>query len=64
MLAEIFLLRMEAVYRASEESSPTGNSRFVPITVPRSSSRLLWLTQQSGDFKDADRPLRLESSVS
>jgi hypothetical protein len=30
MLAEIFLLRMEAIYRASEESAPTGNSRFVP----------------------------------
>ena len=27
-LAEIFLLRMEAIYRASEESAPTGNSRF------------------------------------
>ena len=37
MLAEIFLLRMEAIYRASEESAPTGNSRFVPITVSRSS---------------------------
>src|SRR5262249_1749224 len=31
MLAEIFLLRMEAIYRVSEESAPTGNSRFVPI---------------------------------
>jgi hypothetical protein len=62
MLAEIFLLRMEAIYRASEESA--GNSRFVPITVPRSSLRLLWLTQQSRDFKDADRPLRPESSAS
>jgi hypothetical protein len=42
MLAEIFLLRMEAIYRASEESAATGSSRFVPITVPRSSPRLLW----------------------
>jgi len=62
MLAEIFLLRMEAIYRASEESAPTGYSQFVPITAPRSSPRLLWLTQQSRDFKDADRPLRPESS--
>ena len=64
MLAEIFLLRMEAIYRVSEGSAPTGNSRFVPITVPRSSPRLLWVTQQSRDFKDADRPLRPESSAS
>jgi hypothetical protein len=64
MLAEIFLLRMEAIYRASEGSAPAGNSRFVPITVSRSSPRLLWLTQQSRDFKDADRPLRPESSAS
>jgi len=64
MLAEIFLLRMEAIYRVSEESAPTGNSRFVPITVPRSSPRLLWVTQQSRDFKDADRPLRPKSSGS
>jgi hypothetical protein len=28
----------------------------------RTSPRLLWLTQQSRDFKDADRPLRPESS--
>ena len=34
MLAEIFLLRMEAIYRASKESAPVGNSRFVPIKVP------------------------------
>ena len=64
MLAEIFLLRMEAIYRVSEGSAPTGNSRFVPITVPRSSPRLLWVPQQSRDFKDADRPLRPESSAS
>src|SRR5215831_17925681 len=64
MLAEIFLLRMEAIYRASEESAPTGYSQFVPITAPRSSPRLMWLTQQSRDFKDADRPLRPESSAS
>jgi hypothetical protein len=48
MLAEIFLLRMEAMYRASEESAPTGKSRFVPITVPPSSPRLLWLTHRAG----------------
>jgi hypothetical protein len=66
MLAEIFLLRMEAIYRASEESAPTGNSRFVPIMVPRSSPRLLWVTQQSRDFKDAydspKKPSRKEAS--
>ena len=60
MLAEIFLLRMEAIYRASEESAPTSKSRFVPITVPPSSPRLLWLTQQSRNFKDAGRSLRPE----
>jgi hypothetical protein len=63
MLAEIFLLRMEAIYRASEGSAPTGKSRCV-ITVPPSSPRLLWLTQQSRDFKDAGRSLRPESSAS
>jgi hypothetical protein len=30
VLAEIFLLRMEAIYRASKEPAPAGNSRFVP----------------------------------
>ena len=64
MLAEIFLLRMEAIYRASEELAPTGKSRFVPITVPPSPPRLLWVTQQSRDFKDAGRSLRPESSAS
>ena len=33
MLAEIFLIRMEAILRASKESAPAANSRFVPITL-------------------------------
>jgi hypothetical protein len=33
MLAEIFLIKMEAILRASEESTPADNSRFVPITL-------------------------------
>jgi predicted deacylase len=33
MLAEIFMLRMEAVSRASKETAPAHNSRFVPITL-------------------------------
>jgi hypothetical protein len=55
MLAEIFLLRMEAIYRASEGSAPTGKSRFVPITVPPSSPRLLWLSRISRTLIDYDR---------
>jgi hypothetical protein len=31
MLAEIFMLRMEAISRASKETAPADNSRFVPI---------------------------------
>jgi hypothetical protein len=35
MLAEIFLLRLEAATRAAKESSTTSsNSRFVPIPMP------------------------------
>jgi hypothetical protein len=33
MLAEIFMLRMEAISRASKETAPPDNSRFVPITL-------------------------------
>ena len=33
MLAEIFMLRMEAISRASKETAPADNSRFVPITL-------------------------------
>jgi len=33
MLAEIFLIKMEAILRASKESAPADNSRFVPITL-------------------------------
>jgi hypothetical protein len=35
MLAEIFLLRLEATARAKREAAVTSsNSRFVPITLP------------------------------
>jgi len=35
MLAEIFLLRLEATARAAKEAAVTSsNSRFVPITLP------------------------------
>jgi hypothetical protein len=35
MLAEIFLLRLEAAARAAKESSTaSSNSRFVPIPMP------------------------------
>ena len=33
MLAEIFLIKMEVILRASKESAPADNSRFVPITL-------------------------------
>ena len=33
MLAEIFMLRMEAISRASTETARADNSRFVPITL-------------------------------
>ena len=32
MPAEIFLIRLEAILRATKESAPADNSRFVPIT--------------------------------
>jgi hypothetical protein len=33
MLAEIFLVKMESILRASMESASADNSRFVPITL-------------------------------
>jgi hypothetical protein len=33
MLAEFFLIKMEAILRASKESAFPDNSRFVPITL-------------------------------
>jgi len=33
MLAEIFMLRMEAISRVSKETAPADNSRFVPLTL-------------------------------
>jgi hypothetical protein len=34
MLAEIFLMRVEAILWTSKEAAASGNSRFVPITLP------------------------------
>jgi hypothetical protein len=34
MLAEIFVLRIETLLRASKESTPASTSPFVPITLP------------------------------
>jgi hypothetical protein len=35
MLAEIFLMRVEAILRASKEAAASGNPRFVPMTLAR-----------------------------
>jgi len=35
MLAEIFLLRLEAIARTSKESTPVSNTPFVPVTLPQ-----------------------------
>jgi hypothetical protein len=40
MLAEIFMLRMEAASRASKETAPADDSRFVPITLADFNSEL------------------------
>jgi len=34
MLAEIYLLRLEAIARTSKDPAPVSNTRFVPITLP------------------------------
>jgi hypothetical protein len=34
MLAEIFMIRMEATLRVSKEATPASSPRFVPITLP------------------------------
>jgi hypothetical protein len=34
MLAEIFMLRLEAAARAAKEVAPVSNSQFVPIALP------------------------------
>jgi hypothetical protein len=46
MLAEIFLIKMEAIQRASKESASADNARFVPIT----------LVEQEGLLDKAARP--------
>jgi len=35
MLAEIYLLRLEAIVRTSKDPAPVSNTRFVPITLPQ-----------------------------
>ncbi len=35
MLAEIFMVRLEAAARVPEEMAPSGNTRFVPFTPNR-----------------------------
>jgi hypothetical protein len=40
MLAEIFMLRMEAISRASKETAPADNSRFIPITLTEFNAEL------------------------
>jgi hypothetical protein len=34
MLAEIFMLRLEAAARAPKEAAPAASSRFIPLTLP------------------------------
>jgi hypothetical protein len=41
MLAEIYILRLEAAARAAKEAAAASSgSRFVPITLPRHEGRL------------------------
>jgi hypothetical protein len=54
MLAEIFMLRMEANCRASKEWAPADNSRFVPFTPAHVKSELLLEDERS---KACGRPL-------
>ena len=42
MLAEIFMLRMEAISRARKETAPADNPRFVPITLADFNAELGW----------------------
>jgi hypothetical protein len=35
MLAEIYLLRLEAIARTLKDVAPVSNIRFVPITLPQ-----------------------------
>jgi len=37
MLAEIFLMRIEAMMRAAKETTQVTNPRFVPIPLPATS---------------------------
>ena len=34
MLAEIYLLKLEAAVRAAKEATTASTSRFVPVTLP------------------------------
>jgi hypothetical protein len=48
MLAEILLIRMEVILRASKESTPADNSRFVPITLADKETFKRQLDEQCG----------------
>ena len=52
MLAEIFMIRMEAISRASKETEPADNSRFLPITLADlcflDNSSIFWTHETSG----------------
>jgi hypothetical protein len=54
MLAEIFMLRMEAISRASKETAPADNSRFIPITLTEFNAELPWEDECN---KGCGRPL-------
>lgn len=41
MLAEIFMLRLEAAARAAKETAAVTSSRFVPITLPAAKRRCI-----------------------
>ena len=42
MLAELFMLRLEALFRASNTSAPTSSdNRFVPLKLPVNSNKNL-----------------------
>jgi hypothetical protein len=38
MLAEIFMIRVEAILQASKEATAASSPRFVPITLPSTST--------------------------
>ena len=56
MLAEIFLLRLEATVRAARDAAVTSsNSRFVPITLPAAKVRAAQSSIHETAFKIGNR---------